>query len=307
MLVVGSTALDFHGIPWRKPKDLDLIGTRTEFDEFLTGPKWVRLVGVRGDKRILESKTGMIEFEIAQNGNTAEELLQIVEPNVNLSKIAAMTGVYNADPSVILALKLSHRYLKNNPYFLKTMNDIIELRELGYKVPEELKEWLKKREKETYAYKHPSLNRNKENFFKGDNVPYIYEHDDIHEAVKHSYAPAYSFFQKEGAEVTVSKEKWDQLSNGEWGRQCQLWSVLEESYVLALERCLIPNKFTYPPRRAFIMALEKVCTSITSGWWREYAWEHYHQAVGLYNADYVEKFEHALAAGKIRSYQGEKA
>ena len=43
------------------------------------------------------------------------------------------------------------------------------------------------------------------------------------------------------------------------------------------------------------MALMKVCTSITSGWFREYAWENYDKVLDLYNElgedDYVQRFQ----------------
>ena len=43
-----------------------------------------------------------------------------------------------------------------------------------------------------------------------------------------------------------------------------------------------------------MMALEKVCTSITSGWFREYAWENYHRVVHMYKTlgvnDYIDRF-----------------
>jgi hypothetical protein len=34
----------------------------------------------------------------------------------------------------------------------------------------------------------------------------------------------------------------------------------------------------------------KVCTSITSGWFREFAWENYDNVLDLYNDKYVEIF-----------------
>jgi hypothetical protein len=70
--------------------------------------------------------------------------------------------------------------------------------------------------------------------------------------------------------------------------------VYEESCVLALERSQIP----FPdasPRKSFEYALMKVCTSITSGFFREWAWEHYDDVLALYNElgenDYIERFK----------------
>jgi hypothetical protein len=306
MLLIGSSALKFNGVRWRKPRDLDRIATKEEYDAFVASGSTLKFrISVPSEtKRVLfyEDKS-IAEFEIALPGSSGESLMKIVEAEkLGTPGFTANTTVVHS--GVVLALKLTHRYLKNNPHFVKTMNDIIELRELGYEVPWQLLNWMKEREKETYWYKHPSLERNKENFFAGDGINYIYEHDDIHDAVALSYQPAFKWFQTDNADVKVSKAKWKELGRFEDGREIQLNSVLEESYVLALERCLIPNNFTIPPRRAFTMALEKVCTSITSGWWREFAWENYHLAVGLYNKNYVDRFKASLADGKIRPYQG---
>lgn len=199
------------------------------------------------------------------------------------------------------------------------MDDILALRGLNFRIPPEMNDWMKEREKATYDYSHPSLKRDKKSFFSGDGVNYIYEHDDIHEALatlrsslrmeegssqqeNRPARPAYIFFQKDpGVDVSVSKEKWLLCSD-----HVKLMSVLEESYVLALERSQIPNDFSIAPRTSFLIALEKVCTSITSGWWRAYAWDHYYQVLGMYNDDYVNRFQRALEQGKVRPYQGEK-
>lgn len=85
-------------------------------------------------------------------------------------------------------------------------------------------------------------------------------------------------------------------------REIQLLGVLEESYVLALERSIIPHNSDR--RRAFAMAISKVCTSITSGWFREFAWENYDDVVALYDDNFVDKFRAALAAGHIKSFKG---
>ena len=82
----------------------------------------------------------------------------------------------------------------------------------------------------------------------------------------------------------------------------KLYGVLEESYVLALERAIIP--FGTDPKRAFDIALEKVCTSITSGVFREYAWQNYFKVQELYHESFVQKFNTALAAGKILPFTG---
>ena len=82
--------------------------------------------------------------------------------------------------------------------------------------------------------------------------------------------------------------------------------MYEEACVLALERSMIPFDFKPNPHKSFATALEKVATSITSGFFREYAYRNYHAVLNLYNASgrdqYVAKFLKALEAGKIEVF-----
>jgi hypothetical protein len=255
------------------------------------------------DKIHVRTKDGWnFEWEIAKAGNCAQELLDYFD-----------LGQDFAPTHVLLALKLSHRYKRNSPHFLKTMRDIQFLRKQGVTLGTELEEWLPKRETETYTYAHPKLDVSKAAFFDGDGVPYIYDHDSIHLAVamesrieygqpcpdgkvgcmvahgKRVMVPAYTKYIKTGAAVMTSKEKFFAVDE-----KTRLHGVYEESCVLALERSQIP----FPdasPRKSFEYALMKVCTSITSGWFREYAWENYDKVLDIYEKEgergYLDRFE----------------
>jgi hypothetical protein len=201
--------------------------------------------------------------EIAWEGSSGETLLELS------NKVSVINLNYT--------LKMSHRYLKDNPHFLKTMADIHYLRALGSVIPKELEEWCLVREKETYTYSHPKLNTNKGDFFNTEGVTYIYDHDSIHEAVKLYDKPCYQYFKPAGSEVWCDKRMFDNLPT-----QIKLGAVFEESVVLAIERALVPFNSWSKEELAFKKALEKVCTSITSGWFREYAWENYHSVLGMY-------------------------
>jgi hypothetical protein len=114
------------------------------------------------------------------------------------------------------------------------------------------------------------------------------------------HKPAYRYFMKPGAEVMVSRKKWRTLP-----RKTRLLSVLEEAYVLAIERSQVPHKGKISARDSFDIALMKVCTSITSGWWRDFAWENYDDVVDLYNDDYIDRFWKAVEDGTVKEYQHE--
>jgi hypothetical protein len=279
MLLVGSHAFDFG----RTPKDIDYIATPGELDLFkeINRDKIVLAKPTKFGETIFMTGSVPIEFDTSETG---QDLLDIV-------------GHDEASPAVLLTLKMSHRFLKNSPHFLKTMKDIWFLRMLGATVPDNLADWLKRRSKVTYDYSHPSLNRNKAAFFADDGVGYIYDHDTIHEAVKTFDVPAFNMIKKDAAEVFCSKEKFYSVSD-----EIKLATVLEETYVLALERSQIPHNFEPEPLKSFKMALEKVCTSIASGWWRTYAWENYFTVLDMYNENYVERFKDALSKGIIKPY-----
>lgn len=295
MLVVGSLAMQHHfpdaGIV---PRDTDIIGTMDEFRE------WSRTFAkgdiilckpMSADKMHVRDRAGHnYEFEIATAGSSSERLLDYFD-----------LGQTYAPTWVLLFLKLSHRYRRNSPHFLKTMRDIQFLRAAGVTMGTELEELLPLREKETYTYAHPKLDVSKQAFFDGDGVPYIYDHDSIHltqalisnaycDQIKH---PAYTYYMKDGSEVMTCKHKFMMVPE-----HIRIYGVYEETCVLALERSQIPfADVENPPhpRKSFEYALMKVSTSITSGWFREFAWENYDRVMELYESlgerDYVDRFE----------------
>lgn len=245
----------------------------------------------------------VLEFELAWSERSASSLIKILEENPALWSRVEGDGIEwrFLHPDVLLALKLTHRYKKNSPHFLKTMRDIQMFRAGGATVPSVLKKWMKEREKETYNYKHPKLmGVKKGDFFNDDGINYVYDHDSIHEAIAVMGTPAYTRFQPEGEEVGTSKKAFFECP-----KSVQLLAVLEEAYVLSLERSIIPfgtKDDSEKCKYAFDVALSKVCTSITSGWFREFAWENFDLVNQLYDQEYVHRFYRAVEAGHVKPY-----
>jgi hypothetical protein len=295
LLIIGSKALVHHLKDiGREPKDTDFICTEAEWlDCVETHTFSANLIERNGNKgHIFSGDRVHFEFDIAQEGDSNDLILQLTE------------GKLFAPLDVLLLLKLSHRYKKNSPHFMKTMWDIHKLRAHDAKITPELEPILKLREKETYTYAHPKLNVTKKEFFNGDDVPYVYDHDSIHEVVAFLDRPAYTYYMTDGEQVKASMDKFF-----EQDRYIQLLGVLEESMVLAAERSQIPNNFELSPRLSFNIALEKVCTSITSGRFREFAWESYYIVQQMYDKlggdAWVEKVKQAIAENKLRPFEGE--
>ncbi|AZU98059.1 hypothetical protein SEPL_310 [Salmonella phage SE_PL] len=281
MLVIGSQAFRKFK-PNIVPKDLDYMCTNDELDEqikYFSTYKNFELVTRTETYCHLKFNNMNYEFYIAKDNNSTEQLLRYCN--------AIGTDVY-APLDVLYAIKLSHRYLRNSPHFIKTRTDIRDMERMGANVFDpDLKRILELREKETYNYSHPVLDQPKETFFQ-DEVGYIYDHDTIHEAIAIMDKPAYKNYMKDGAEVMVDKKKFFECNE-----HIQLLGVYEETCVLALERCLVP----YPdvrPKDAFITALIKVCTSITSGWFREFAYNNFYKVIQMYREfgedDFVQRF-----------------
>lgn len=329
MLLIGSRALvannlELEGV--RKTVDWDFICTIEQFTAWHKEHRDNLQFAVptqQGKYYHARDKDGMnYEFELAWEGTSAEQLLNLYhDPDGYTNSGKAYDIACDSD---LYLIKMSHRYKRNSPHFLKTMSDIKFLRgKLGIdwcsnwlKDQEEL---FKLREAESYDYAHPRLNVSSKDFFNGDGVQYVYDHDSIHEAVAlyevpvsaggvidWKTRPAYTFYMKDGSEVMTSKEKFFSVHE-----DIRLYGVYEESCVLALERSQIPHglgKEGGPSARwSFEMALMKVCTSITSGWFREYAWENYQKVLDLYNElgenDYLERFNRNNHL--LKAYTGE--
>lgn len=115
----------------------------------------------------------------------------------------------------------------------------------------------------------PKLDKSKNQFFN-DSVNYYVDHDYLHELVAIEDKPAYTKCLT--GEVMFSNKLFNQLDY-----QSKINMVLEESFVLALERCLIPmfkGESYLPaitPLEAFKYALVRVSTNISSGAFRAFA------------------------------------
>lgn len=305
MLLIGSKALKCYDDKYICPNvkrhwDTDIICSYEDYQKFeqtITGEK--KIIPSNKDKNIaiISKEKGIWDFEIAHPGSSGALLVDLVKEH-GLSKLVDKTyDMWAVNPDIAFALKKSHRFLKDSPHFLKTMYDFKYLRDkMGCKVPEVLNEWYVKRTKETYNYSHPKLNVSKADFFKDI---YKYDHDSIHENVRHLEHPAYWYFKEEKAEVKCSKKLFEQQSE-----EIKLFSVLEETYVLALERSQIPNRNNplWSPKKSFEYALFKLCTSISSSWWRDYAYNNYFNVIQLYDPKYAENFFKKADAGLVKLF-----
>lgn len=300
MLLIGSRALALRApklLP-RKPKDFDFISDEVEALEFIKSNGLSNHQYIDNKIIINEKDSTPVEFELVEHRPSNKILIELVSSDKNTVKTD-----FGLVPSlnVLFALKASHKYLKNSPHFWKTAFDYHVMKDAGCEVPSEYKEWYSIREKETYNYSHPKLNVTKSNFFKDDSIEYVYDHDDIHKSIALHEQPAYLYYLKDGEQVQCDKNKFFSIDE-----KYRLAGVVEEAAVLAIERSLVPHPGAMNPEQAWRFALAKVCSSITSGYFREFAYNNIFKVIKMYPTGYWEKFQQDVKDGKVKNFTGSK-
>ena len=153
----------------------------------------------------------------------------------------------------------------------------------------------------------PVLAKDSEKFFSesAGSVEYRFIHDDIHDVMAHYDKPMYTHMQKEGTNSAFChKSMWDDFS---FEDKCK--TVLEEAYVIALERKLIPHHFDkskpfWTPELALDWSLMRICTNLCSGRFRQFACDNYEEIRQFINPKYHIKFFRAYNQGLIKEGNG---
>lgn len=300
MLVIGSHAMAYHmgqaGLPFRKPVDLDLIATKEMIERVVK--QWGLVDLKQTGPNHMMAKVSIIgqpvEFDIAEIGNSNWEYL--MQPRPGYPKLEVIDErITIASTEMLYSIKRSHRFLPRR--WEKHIRDYHLLKQF---VPvDQMPEITEQRRKEQSKAKHISLKRTKDEFFDDDVSNHVFEHDQIHEVMAHRARPMFEYIQKEPGVVTCDKNKWAALTPVEQ-RQC----VLEEAYVIALERGIIPmlyeGKRMADSESALQWALMRIGTTLCSGWFRDFAVESYPTIWDERNRTYVDKFLAAVETGKIK-------
>lgn len=302
MILIGSRALALRAPKalLRKPLDFDFVCTKEEFEEWIlinSDKAGMKKVYPEKNKMIVEGSTNC-EFEIVGGAPSTEMLVNLVEQSPD-SLETPFGWVPNLD--MLFTIKSTHKYLRNSPHFWKTLVDYHILKKIGATVRPEYQEFFKLREKETYNYSHPKLNQTKDGFFADDAIQYVYDHDTIHESVARFDKPAYTYYMKDGEQVQCDKNKFFAIDQA-----IRLAGVVEEAAVLAIERSLVPHPNVWTPEYAWRFALSKVCSSITSGWFRAFAYENALEILKLYPVNYWDKFQEDVKSGLVKPFTGSK-
>lgn len=220
--------------------------------------------------------TMKFEIEISQPGSSAEFILNLDE-FVTLSE-----QPYNVGSVALLeSIKTSHMIYPYN--FLKHMSDLNMLRsELGRKQKynyaplrcDKLNELIILRRLEHYLRlgvpgSNINLNKMSDDFLENETQLYVdkyIKHDDLHLRVTiDGKAPAYDDLRIDKSKAMMSKDLFEKAPY-----HIKFNCVIEEASVIALERYLLPKRET-DSQIAYTKAYIRICTSLTKGWFREFA------------------------------------
>lgn len=319
MIVIGSKALLFRlkqteEVIYRNERsDFDVIMSVQEFSEWTE--KYYEhissLVPTKENKykAVLykNCQRKVYEIELGFDGTSAKFLLDNISSVTDGFVLHGFLGesMYSLNLRYLLLTKKSH--LIYPVHFEKNINDYHLIKSyLGdFELDELMKEYFDMRSKEAkerYKQRTPKLNVTTEDFFSSKlNVPHYFVHDHIHEVMAHNDEPVYKKMQPDPSMAWCAKDMFFNLPY-----DMQIQAVQEEAYVIALERYIVPQ-YGDNHEDHFEMyknALKRICTTLCSGWFREFAIENYPEAIRRYNPNFVHILKDAVTTGKIKPIEG---
>ena len=120
--------------------------------------------------------------------------------------------------------------------------------------------------------------------FFNSNVSRKYEHDELHEILAFNDKPLhYKIKVKEGYPLS-SQDKWNDLS-----REDQLKCALEEIYVIATERFVIPMGM--PPKYAKLKSMKNLILTMTGGWFNLFLIDNFEELLNYNDSHWLKKLE----------------
>ena len=297
MLIVGSKALKHHfpNFP-RSTRDIDVIGYESDLkllrellnpENVINYDYTVVFKNIKNKTEIFD--TDSIEILLAEKSESLQKYLEYDKEKTF------------ASVEVLYSLKKSHIHFPLK--FKKHIHDFCFLHEKvdGIDILEEITKLnYKETEIRLGKLKTPSLNKSVDEFFgqSKDYVTSYFVHDDIHKVMAHYDIPIFEKMQKNKTSVRCDEDSWRVFS---YEDKCLC--VLEEAYVIALERKILPMMFGggkgYTSQEAFDWALMRICTTLCSGWFRNFATKNYFIIKTIWNPNYVEKFLTAYENGNI--------
>jgi hypothetical protein len=307
MLLIGSKALVYH-FPFlektRKINDIDIIASFDEIKEFIKNNKNIvksYKFNNSNTKLKLKTKHKNVECEIL-DGTKSSRLFYELNKNNN-EKISLFNSEFIvANKQTLYLLKKSHvgfaiHWQKNiNDYhFLKNNFNINNIDGKYYEAYNARLNEISERVKQNKI----NLNQTNSEFFNKSEkiIKRIYEHDDIHKIVAYYDTPMYERVKQDKDKAYIPKNNFDNLSLDD-----KIKMAREECYAIALERKIIPiieNNGTFDEKKSFQYAIQRICTTLTSGFFKEFVIENYPLIIN-YDKDFSTIFIESVLNNKIK-------
>jgi hypothetical protein len=116
----------------------------------------------------------------------------------------------------------------------------------------------------------------------------------------HYDIPLYEKMKRDYSLAKCEKDMWNHFSYED-----KIKCVREECFVIAVERFVIPKiekGEQYAPMKITMgWALEKVCSTLTSGWFRDFAIDNFFEILN-HDTDFYSKFFNAVESGELRKF-----
>lgn len=277
-----------RAIGTRIAKDIDLICHSSQ----LIGDGW------KFDSKKLSAQKDIFDVILTDNHPTLQEMVDVY------GRILPMRV-----PAALFILKAAHIHLPRKNWFCDIQDyHVLKNEVINYWIsPNEEARIFKfirnyKAELDEINKTHQmNLKVSKDEFFN-DGVKKYIDHDKLHEVFAHGKEPIYKKCQDPKEEVYCSLDKWDALKPIE-----KIQMVLEETYVIAAERFIIPKAAKYKfnldeclnireinQLQTILNALKKVCTTLSSGWFRDYCINNYFEICNHIDMEYFELVCHSI-------------
>jgi hypothetical protein len=309
-VVIGSMAMKHHYPDFpRIPMDRDIIIRRKDFDEMIETTSISEIKSVKINENGLSAIVKWYYFPepfeyLFADGQKSLELI--------LDQLSDNSGY--ASPEVLYSIKKAHihfpvkfqKHIQDITFLrgklreklnINVFNDTYSVTDLLDHYPALTELHFRETEGRLGKLRTPKMNQTTEEFF-GKSKKYVrsfYKHDNMHLAVARIEGePAYHDILKDGSEVETDQNKWNNLNLDQ-----KIDCVLEEAYVIALERKILPWMFDpsdpkieefWSADEAFKWAYMRICTTLCDGFFREFAVRACELITTSYNSDYVNKF-----------------
>lgn len=280
MILVGSRAAKTHFPDFRDPVDWDFLTTEEDLCEWVRKNRSSIVCKKVNRNKVLFRMTDQPnhEFDVVTPGNSSSLFYHL-----NFKKDVA-------DPLTLFLFKKSHLFVPHN--WKKTVEDYHFLKDKIGDVPDEYRKAFELRKKEVGERSKARLDMSNNDFFDKSErfVNRCYDHDAIHRATCYGDRPMFEKFKTDLSKAILSRDLWLKASHAD-----RIRTVREEVFVIALERFVIP--LDVAQEKAYLLALERISTTLTKGWFRDFAAENY-QELRSPDVDFVSEFRKRITGEK---------